>query len=652
MAFTLTAEEVTGTDTLSSLHLSLDGSRVVYCVGPHYRAGDHTTSALWVADTAVQNSARQITSGDSHDYAPSFHPTSGDIYFLSDRPNADGVTKIYRVAAHTTADTEPSLVVDLAEGQSVSNYELSPDGRFVAFTAKSTKGGKDQGHKSANRIWRDKGDLASLYVVDLHGARTIAHPLVSTQDHVESFVWCPDSQSIRFRTTPHADLESLYGGPIHEAVVDVASGTVHDRFTFPRNPGSQSIQRECGDIVFLQNRTLNVEFSAQSLWVRGPSAHEQTHIKYGDTDNALRVVDLRRDSRYAVAVARGLDTTLDVFDIEHKSATVYETHEDHISDWDMKAVDVDRYAFVVLRSSGVRGEPVEVWSGWAEGGTVGMVTHKLSSHNTWLSQERMPVCRPFSWTSPDGQEVQGVLSYPRGAILKNMPTVAVIHGGPTSRDVLDLSFQEWSWRHFLATQGYLVLSPNYRGSIGRGDSFVQAANGGMGTTDWMDVQSMIDQSIAEGMSDPDRVALAGYSQGGFLTAWGLSRPNGNFKAGVDGAGVTDWGMLAATSALPDEEAALAGGAPWTPGEAAYLRGSPIRDCKNVRAPLLLLHGEQDSIVPLTQAIAFLRGVERVGHPSESKPVLVIYPGEDHIFRQRVHAEDVLRRLAEHMRTYL
>ena len=89
--------------------------------------------------------------------------------------------------------------------------------------------------------------------------------------------------------------------------------------------------------------------------------------------------------------------------------------------------------------------------------------------------------------------------------------------------------------------------------VGRGDKFAQAANGGMGTTDWMDVQSMIDQSIAEGMTDPDKVAIAGYSQGGFLTAWGISRPNNNFKAAVNGAGVTEWAMLAATSALPDME---------------------------------------------------------------------------------------------------
>ena len=99
------------------------------------------------------------------------------------------------------------------------------------------------------------------------------------------------------------------------------------------------------------------------------------------------------------------------------------------------------------------------------------------------------------------------------------------------------------------------------------------------------------------------------------------------------------------------QTALAGGAPWIPGEPAYLRGSPIRYCQNVRTPLLLLHGEEDSIVPLSQAVAFLRGVERVGHP-QSKPALYTYPGEDHIFQRREHAEDVLRRLVLHIKSHL
>lgn len=250
---------------------------------------------------------------------------------------------------------------------------------------------------------------------------------------MESFVWLPDSRSIMFRQTTHADLESLQGEHIHEAVVDVASGAVRDplHLTHRRSSGSKPVPRECGDVVLLQNTSPDVVFSSQSLWVRDASTGISTHLRYGQTDDALNIVDLGR-SRYAVAVARGLDTTLDVFDAEHSSRIVYKSHEDHFSDWDMKAVGVDKYAFIVLRSSAVRGEPLEIWAGVAEPGALGRLTHKLTAHNTWLAQERMPVSRSVVWTSPDGQDVQGVMSYPQGASLKNMPTVFVIHGGPTS----------------------------------------------------------------------------------------------------------------------------------------------------------------------------------------------------------------------------
>ena len=80
-----------------------------------------------------------------------------------------------------------------------------------------------------------------------------------------------------------------------------------------------------------------------------------------------------------------------------------------------------------------------------------------------------------------------------------------------------------------------------------------AASGGVGGIEWMDIETMIDEGISQGIVDPHRIGIAGYSQGGFLAALGCTRPNNQFKAGVVGAGVTDWGILAATSDLPDLE---------------------------------------------------------------------------------------------------
>lgn len=88
---------------------------------------------------------------------------------------------------------------------------------------------------------------------------------------------------------------------------------------------------------------------------------------------------------------------------------------------------------------------------------------------------------------------------------------------------------------------------------GRGHDFAKEATDGMGTLDWSDVETMMDAAIAKNMADPQRLGIAGYSQGGFLAAWGCTRPNSLFKAAVIGAGPTDWGTMAMTSDLPDIE---------------------------------------------------------------------------------------------------
>lgn len=83
-----------------------------------------------------------------------------------------------------------------------------------------------------------------------------------------------------------------------------------------------------------------------------------------------------------------------------------------------------------------------------------------------------------------------------------------------------------------------------------------ASAGGMGTLDWSDVETMINEAISRKLADPGRLGIAGYSQGGFLSAWGSTRPNSPFKAGVIGAGPTDWGAMAMTTDMPDFEASL------------------------------------------------------------------------------------------------
>ena len=89
--------------------------------------------------------------------------------------------------------------------------------------------------------------------------------------------------------------------------------------------------------------------------------------------------------------------------------------------------------------------------------------------------------------------------------------------------------------------------------MGRGHAFAAAAHAGMGTVDWSDCESMLDEAIKLGLADPKRLGIGGWSQGGFMTAWGVTATKNRFRAGVMGAGVSDWGQLAAESDLPEFE---------------------------------------------------------------------------------------------------
>ncbi|KAH9941544.1 alpha/beta-hydrolase [Amylocystis lapponica] len=649
----LTPQDISRTDTISHLKLSADASHVVYSVGPTYRTGKHRTSALWIAETEVAGSAQKITSGRANDHDPVFHPTSSEVYFLSDRAKEGGPTKIYRIVEPLCADaasTEPSVVPAADDTQTISYFSISPDGAHLAYISQPHT---DKGAPEGITVYREKKNLGTLHVLDLRAPATTARTLVANGAHVEMCSWSPDSTALVFRTTTHPDLEAHYR-PVTEAVVDLASCTVRSAFVHHRMPAGPTVWRARGDLVYVQTLAADRLFSALGVWARDADAGDAAHVGAGVADDAVEVADLQGASEYAVEVAAGLRTRIDVCDAEHAPRTLYETTDDAIAPgaWDVRCA-AGRYVLVAVRSSGAAGLPMEVWAGVggvADGAPLALV-RRLSAHNVSVDGSKAPVSRPFCWAGKDGQRLEGVVSYPRGAEPQRLPTVIVPHGGPYGRDTLNLQYAFSGWRQYLASHGYLTMSPNYRGSRGYGDAFAQAANGAMGTLEWDDIESMADTAVAQGLADPRRLGLAGYSQGGFLTSWGCTRPDGRFRMGVCGAGVAEWGMLAATSDVPDIEAGLGGAGPWTAGAPVYLRGSPLKDVGRVRVPMLFLHGKEDRRVPLSQAVAMVRGIEREALPPVP-PQLVIYPREGHEFQERAHVEDVLRRVLEFVDAHL
>ncbi|KAJ7490594.1 Alpha/Beta hydrolase protein [Mycena latifolia] len=341
-----------------------------------------------------------------------------------------------------------------------------------------------------------------------------------------------------------------------------------------------------GQVLFLHAPDYT---SAPALWAcAAVSRGTPTRLAFGDTDDAAGIVGINiGGAKVAMEISCGLETRIDISGAE--PFTAFETSGDAFSCWDLKRVG-STYIFAAARSSGVTREAENIWCGSTEGGAKRILSTKLSSHHGWMLAKEMPQCAPFYWTSQDRTALQGIMAHPRGREPKHLPTVVVPHGGPYGRDVLHMR-------------------------ISRGTDFARAANGGTGTLDYADVESMLTEAIQRGYADREKVAIAGYSQGGFLAAWGCTRPNAICKVGVVGAGPTDLGSLIICSDVPDAQ--------------------------NVKVPLLVIHGGKDDCVPLSQAVGFMRGLVRETDKSEG-----------HMFKERAHIEDQLTRVLAHIKKYL
>jgi dipeptidyl aminopeptidase/acylaminoacyl peptidase len=201
---------------------------------------------------------------------------------------------------------------------------------------------------------------------------------------------------------------------------------------------------------------------------------------------------------------------------------------------------------------------------------------------------------------------------------------------------------------WVAAQGYAVFLPNPRGGSGRGTAFAGAVAGAVGLADWPDVESGIDRLVRDGVADPGRLAIMGWSQGGFMTAWAIGQTD-RFRAAIMGAGVSDWGMMVAESDVPTFEAALGGSTGWEgPGPHRHDELSPISYAHRVATPLLILHGEADERVPVSQGRFLARALRARGTTCE----LVVYPREPHLIGERLHLLDLHERVAAWLRRWL
>ena len=254
--------------------------------------------------------------------------------------------------------------------------------------------------------------------------------------------------------------------------------------------------------------------------------------------------------------------------------------------------------------------------------------------------------RPISYRSRDGLTIRGYLTLPQGRPERGLPLVVLPHGGPFMRD-------SWTFNpevQFLASRGYAVLQPNFRGSTGYGRDFVERGYGQLGAGMIDDMEDGVEWLASQGIVDPARVCNMGSSYGGYVAIWSAMRSPERYRCAISWAGPTDLlammrhdaRMLYAQRYVRERRRQLRG------DEEVSLRAvSPLRHAERLRVPLLIGHGEQDTRVPVDQSRRLVRALTRRNALVQS----VFYAKSGHDFGSSADSADFLRRveafLAEH-----
>ncbi|MGA9144443.1 MAG: S9 family peptidase [Candidatus Acidiferrales bacterium] len=244
------------------------------------------------------------------------------------------------------------------------------------------------------------------------------------------------------------------------------------------------------------------------------------------------------------------------------------------------------------------------------------------------------------WTSKEGIHLEGIATFPAGyASGKPYPFLVFPHGGPESNDNFDFD----AFARMIAGLGYVVLQPEYRGSTGYGTDFLNAIYQHFGDRAYGDVDSATDFAIAQGWADPAKLAIFGWSAGGFMTSWTVTQTH-RYRAAVEGAGITDWLTFMWTSDVQQIDY----DARWPEKDPdAFLKFSAAMHAEGVTTPLLILHGAADERVPTYQGREYYLALAAHGKTVR----MVTYPGSPHFPKLWEQRCDVFREISAWLARY-
>lgn len=615
-----TADAIQRLRRVSDPQVSPDGRWVAYVVEELAPGGAHRASAIWRVSVETGEASR-LTGGAGRDECPRWSPDGGRIAFLSDRawPGAasasPGASQLWLLPA---GGGEPAPLARAPGGAYAPQW--SADGRFVVFVSPESEAdtsaalrraagaGSPRAHLPWHRLWRV--ELASGATRRIAGG---AH-------HVTGFSISPDGRRVAFSSQPTPEPAGLLEADLW--IVPAEGGEPRPLVRRPGEDAAPAFSADGRSVAFVgqaggpaawwANRhvfvvpteggepaDLTPGFDEQARGVREgagplwePGGRSLLFVATWRTDERLFRAFMDRQPALAVSKSAGVDAEPS---LGGDGTVLAWTHEDPA-----------RAADLWVRRSPER-----------EG-------RALTDANPEAAALRVLPKRVVKWRATDGREIEGLLIEPVAPARGAPPLLVMIHGGPAWAHVASFTPGNPVYPYaLLAQSGWAVLLPNPRGSGGYGADFRGAIVGDWAGRDLDDVLSGVDELARLGLADPERLAVCGWSYGGYLAGCIVTR-TGRFRAAVIGAGMADLGAALASD-VPELSRWYLGRWPWE-DPAAYVERSPFYRAGNVTTPTAFVHGSADRRVPPDQALAFWRALERRGVPTD----FLMLPNQPHL----------------------
>jgi dipeptidyl aminopeptidase/acylaminoacyl peptidase len=602
-----TIDQLVELKRVTSVALSPDGTLVAYVVREANWDENAFETEIWLAD-AAGHETRRLTNAKKSSDAPAFSPDGKRLAFASDRGEK---RQVYLIDPR---GGEAEALTSAEDG--ISAFAWSPDGSAIAFTAQDPKTDamKEREKKLGEYevVGQDRR-MTHLHLIDLASKK--ARRLTEGAFSVGSFDWSPDGTEIAFdhRVSPDAG----DGGSADISIVSVADAKLRPLVTQP-GPDSSPTFSPDGSRVAFETAMARERFYYTNGYVavvpRSGGAPVNLTASF-DEDPSL--VDWGPGGIWIAASQR---TEAGLFRLDPETKSIVRVPLDTAPVAFGFAFDRD-FGRVAFTGSSATAFPEACLASTA-GGAVTRLSHLSEQLKDWT----LGTSEVVSWKSQDGSVIEGVLRKPPGyAPGQKRPLLVLVHGGPTgtSRPSLVGGNYVYPVELFLA-KGALILDPNYRGSAGYGEAFRALNVRNLGVGDAWDVLSGIDDLAKQGLADPARVGVMGWSQGGYISAFLATHDAARFRAVSVGAGISNWVTYYVNTDIHPFTRQYLEATPWNDME-VYRKTSPMTYIKGARAPVLIQHGDGDRRVPLPNAYELYQGLLDQG--VEAK--LVVFKGFGH-----------------------